>query len=135
MATKPLADKVAIITGGSKGIGRATALRLAKDGAKMVINYSSDSDAANDLVNEIGKEYAIAIQADAGSVAGAEKIVDGAMKQFGKIDILIPNAGVLLMRDLESTSEADFDKAIGLNVKGPYFLCQVRRLCSIMILR
>ena len=135
MATKPLADKVAIITGGSKGIGRATALRLAKDGAKIVINYSSDSDAANDLVNEIGKEYAIAIQADAGSVAGAEKIVDGAMKQFGKIDILIPNAGVLLMRDLESTSEADFNKAIGLNVKGPYFLCQVRRLCSIMILR
>ena len=134
MATKPLADKVAIITGGSKGIGRATALRLAKDGAKMVINYSSDSDAANDLVNEIGKEYAIAIQADAGSVAGAEKIVDGTMKQFGKIDILIPNAGVLLMRDLESTSEADFNKAIGLNVKGPYFLCQVRRLCSIMIL-
>ena len=133
MATETLADKVAIITGGSKGIGRATALRLARDGAKVVINYSSDSGAANDLVNEIGKEHAIAIQADAGSVAGAEQIVDETIKQFGKIDILIPNAGILPMKDLESTSEADFDKVIGLNVKGPYFLCQVGRTFSVLI--
>ena len=128
MAAKALADKVAIITGGSKGIGRATALRLAKDGANVVINYASDSSAASDLVKEIGKDQAIAIQADAGSVAGAEKIVDETVKQFGKIDILIPNAGVLLMKDLENTTEADFDRIISVNVKGPYFLCQVKSL-------
>lgn len=126
MSAKALAGKVAVITGGSKGIGRAVALRLSKDGASVVINYGSDSSAANDLVNEIGKDNAFAIQADAGSIAGAEKIVETTTKQFGKIDILIPNAGVLPMKDLENTTEADFDKAIGLNVKGPYFLCQVR---------
>lgn len=128
MATASLAGKVAIVTGGSKGIGRATALRLAKDGAYVVINYSSDSTAANDLVHGIGKDQAIAIQADAGSIAGADEMVNTTVKHFGKIDILIPNAGVLPMRDLESTTEADFDKTFNLNVKGPYFLCQVRSL-------
>lgn len=120
-----LSGKVVIITGGSKGIGRATSERLAKDGATVVINYGSDSAAAEETVKTIGADHAYAIQADAGSVAGVEQIVNETMKKYGRIDVVIANAGILPMFDLESTTEKEFDKTFNLNVKGPYFLCQV----------
>ena len=126
MATKALAGKVAVITGGSKGIGRSVAIRLAKDGASVVINYASDTVSANEVVEEIGKDHAVAIQVDAGSVAGAEKLVNETVQKFGKIDILIPSAGTSPSKDLQGTTEEEFDKTFKLNVKGPYFLCQVR---------
>lgn len=125
MSSKSLAGKVALITGGSKGIGKATALRLAKDGANVVINYASDANAAEEVVKEIGNDRCLAIKADAGSIAGVETLVKETMDRFGKIDILIPNAGILPMMDLEHTTENMFDRAITVNVKGPYFLCQV----------
>ena len=125
MSAQPLAGKVALITGGSKGIGRAGALRLAKDGAIVVINYSSDASAAEEVVKNIGSERCVAIQADAGSVDGVEKLVKETVDQFGKIDILIPNAGIALNLDLEHTTEEAFDRTYSVNVKGPYFLCQV----------
>ena len=116
----------ALLTEHNLGIGKATALRLAEDGASVVINYASDSAAANDVVEKIGGNRAIAVQADAGSVAGIETMVQATVKHFGKIDILVPNAGILPMKDLKSTSEHDFDQIYNLNVKGPYFLVQVR---------
>ena len=125
MSAQSLAGKIALITGGSKGIGRAVALRLAKDGATVVINYSSDASAAEEVVKNIGNERCVAIQADAGSVGGAEKLVKETVDQFGKIDILIPNAGVAPNLDLEHTTEEMFDRTYSVNVKGPYFLCQV----------
>lgn len=91
-----------------------------------MINYASDSASANELVKQIGNERALAVQADAGSVSGIETMVDATVKHFGKIDILIPNAGILPMKDLEHTSEDDFDQIMKINVKGPYFLVQVR---------
>lgn len=121
----PLAGKVALITGGSKGIGKATAIRLARDGAKVVINYASNAQAANEVVETIGSENCIAIKADAGDVASLDMLVAETVKKFGKIDILIPNAGVLLMKDLENVTEENFDKTMALNVKGPMFLAQV----------
>ncbi|EXJ82744.1 3-oxoacyl-[acyl-carrier protein] reductase [Capronia epimyces CBS 606.96] len=124
MSTGPLSGKVAVITGGSKGIGASTAKALVKQGAKVVINYGRDSAAAEELVGTLGAENAYAVQADAGSISGIEKLVAAAVDKYGKIDILIPNAGVLPMRDVENTSEADFDHAFNLNVKGPYFLVQ-----------
>jgi len=124
MSPLPLSGKVALITGASKGIGRATVIRLAADGAKVVINYSSDASAADSLVSQIGSENALAVQADAGSVPEIEKLVSETVKAFGKIDILIANAGILPMKDLASTTELDFDQTFGLNVKGPYFLAQ-----------
>lgn len=116
--------KVALITGGSKGIGKAVVQQLAAAGAKVVINYSSDATAADELVASIGADNAVAIKADAGSLAEIESLIKQTVDRFGKIDILVPNAGVMPMRNLESTTEEDFDKTYNLNVKGPFFLAQ-----------
>ncbi len=120
-----LEGKVAIITGASKGIGKAIAQRLAADGASVVINYLSDAAAADQLVADIGSDRAVAVRADVSLVADIEKLVDAAVTKFGRVDICIPNAGRMLMRDVENTSEADFAAMFDLNVKGPYFLAQV----------
>ncbi|KAF3039714.1 hypothetical protein E8E12_004723 [Didymella heteroderae] len=119
-----LAGKVALITGASKGIGAATALELASLGAKVVINYSSDPAPADELVKKIGSDKAIAIKANAADVGEIERLVQDTVSWGGQIDILIPNAGLALMKTLEQTSEADFQRTMDLNVKGPYFLAQ-----------
>lgn len=128
-----LIGKVALITGSSQGIGKATALRLANEGANVVINYASNASAANELVEQIGTDRAIAIQADVSSTSGLDILVDATVSKFGKIDILIPNAGILPMRDLEHTTEEDFDNVYNLMVKGPYFLAQVSNMRYITI--
>ena len=120
-----LSGKVVLITGSSKGIGKATVLRFANEGANVIINYLSDEAAANSIVAQIGPDRALAVQADASNLSDLDRLVDSAVAKFGKIDILIPNAGILPMRDLESTTEADFDTSYNLMVKGPYFLAQV----------
>ena len=120
-----LANKVALITGGTKGIGAATAQILVSKGAKVVVNYGRDSAAASDLVSKLGgSSNILAVQADAGSLPEIEKLVKCTVEHFGKIDILIPNAGILSMKTVENTSEQDFDRIFNLNVKGPYFLIQ-----------
>jgi 3-oxoacyl-[acyl-carrier protein] reductase len=126
-----LTGKVALVTGGSKGIGAATCRALAKAGASVVVNYSSDSSAADSLVNEIGSKKALAVKADASSVKGAEEMVKATMDRFGQLDIVIANAGVLPMKTVEDTTEKDFDSTFALNVKGPYFLVQVSDPVSI----
>lgn len=124
-SSAPLSGKVALITGASKGIGAATALELASLGAKVVVNYSSDPKPADELVNKIGSDNAIAIKADVADVKEIERLVQETVAWGGQIDILVPNAGISLMRTLEQTEEADFQKTMDLNVKGPYFLAQV----------
>ncbi|KAL4789764.1 hypothetical protein BDV19DRAFT_396700, partial [Aspergillus venezuelensis] len=119
-----LSGKVVLITGATKGIGKATTLRVASEGASVVINYNSDSACADSLVKEIGEDRALAVQADVSKLPDLDRLVDAAVAKFGKIDVLIPNAGILPMRDLEHTSEADFDFTYNLMVKGPYFLVQ-----------
>lgn len=120
-----LSGKVVLITGSSKGIGKAAALRVASEGANVVINYLRDPVAANNLVDQIGADRALAVQADASKLADLDRLVNAAVAQFGKIDVLVPNAGILPLRDLEHTSEEDFDRTYNLMVKGPYFLAQV----------
>lgn len=127
MSVPDLNGKVAIVTGGSKGIGAATCVALAKAGAAVVVNYSSDEAAANQVVEAIGAERAMAIKGDASSVEFIETMVQQTVERFGKIDIVIANAGILPMNNLETTTEAIFDRAFALNVKGPYFLVQKAR--------
>jgi 3-oxoacyl-[acyl-carrier protein] reductase len=126
-SSKPLDGKVAIVTGGSKGIGKATVLQLVADGAKVVVNYSSSAAAADELVAQIGADKAIAIKADAGNVEEIGKVVDGTMKKFGKIDIIVACAGVMHLQELDKVTEDEYDTTFALNVKGPLFLAQVSR--------
>jgi 3-oxoacyl-[acyl-carrier protein] reductase len=123
-STQPLAGKVALITGASKGIGAATALELASLGAKVVINYSSSSAPADALVQKIGADKAFAIKANAGDVKEITRLVQETVSWAGKIDILIPNAGISVLKTVEQTTEEDFQRTYDLNVKGPYFLVQ-----------
>lgn len=125
MAALSLTGKVALVTGGSKGIGRATSLRLAREGANVVINYSSSSAAANEVVSEIGNDRAIAVQANAGSVKDIEKLIAATVEKWGRIDILVPCAGVMKLNELSNVTEEQFDETFNLNVKGPLFLAQV----------
>ena len=125
-ALLPFEGKTVLITGGSKGIGGATSLLLAKQGANVAFNYSSDTASADALITQIGDaKRCLALKADAGSVPEIEKMVASTVAKFGKIDILIPCAGVLQMKGLTDTSEEDFNHTYDLNVRGPYFLAQV----------
>lgn len=94
----------------------------------MVINYSSDEEAAQGVLAEIqklGAGEARLVRADASTLDGVQSLVKQTVDAYAKIDVLIPNAGVLPMKDLEHTTEADFDRTFAINVKGPYFLAQV----------
>ncbi|KAL2161726.1 hypothetical protein VTH06DRAFT_8288 [Thermothelomyces fergusii] len=119
-----LSGKVALITGASKGIGRATAERLAAEGASVVINYLNSREDAEGLVAKIGADRALAVQADASKIGDIEKLVAAAVEKFGKIDIVMPNAGIMEMYDLARATEAAFDRHFDLNVKGALFLVQ-----------
>ena len=121
----PLAGKTALITGGSKGIGAATSLLLAQSGANVAINYSSDTAAAEAIAAKIGLDRSLLIQGDAGNITDIDTMVSETVSKFGKIDILIPCAGIMVLKNLEGTTEEDFDRSYRVNVKGPYFLCQV----------
>lgn len=121
---QPLAGKTALITGASKGIGRATALELASLGAKVVINYSTSAAPAEELVQQIGADKVLALKADAGSVTELSRLVDETVRWGGQIDILIANAATGLNNALMDTTEAVFDAVMALNVKGPLFLVQ-----------
>lgn len=119
-----LAGKVAIITGGTKGIGLSTAKLLVGLGAKVVASYGGDSKAADAFVKELGSDKVTAVQADGGSLAGIDTLIKATVEKHKKIDILIPNAGVLQMVDIEHLTEANYEKSYNLNVKGPMFLVQ-----------
>lgn len=93
-------------------------------GASVVVNYSSDELSAEKVVKAIGSKNAVAVRADVSTTAGIESLVQKTLGRFHKIDILIANAGVLPMKDLEHMTEEDFDQTFSLKVKGPYFLCQ-----------
>ena len=114
--------KVAVVTGGSRGIGRAIALRLAGDGASVVVNYRGDENAANEVVDQIkaGGGEALAVQADVSQVAEAQSLMDAAKKAFGRVDILVNNAGTTRDTLLMRMSEDDWDIVIDTCLKGTF---------------
>lgn len=119
-----LSGRVAIVTGGSRGIGRATAERLAASGATVVVNYRGNAAAAEATVAAItaagGK--AIAVQGDVSQPADVEHLVKTTLEQFGRIDILVNNAGITRDNLLLRMKESDFDEVIATNLRG-VFLC------------
>lgn len=119
-----LLNKVVLVTGGSKGIGKAICQKVASLGAKVVINYSRDSEAATALVREIGEERALAVQADVARVDEIGRLVDAAVARFGRLDVVVPNAGIMPLQPLAAVTEELFDRAYALNVRGPLFLAQ-----------
>ncbi|KAI0074138.1 NAD-P-binding protein [Panus rudis PR-1116 ss-1] len=123
----PLAGKVAIVTGASKGIGAAIAKRLASDGASVVINYASSTAVAESLAQSIngeGKGKAVAVKADVSKISEAKRLLDEGLKAFGKLDLLFLNAGYMKNDVLANVTEQDYDAHFDVNVKVPLFFAQ-----------
>lgn len=121
-----LNNQVAIVTGSSKGIGKAIAIQLAKLGAKITVNYSGSKEAALDVVKEIESMggQAIAVRADVSSLSDLDHLFSETIDKFGKVDILINNAGIMNNKLITEVTEDDFDRQFNINVKGTYFACQ-----------
>lgn len=114
--------KVAVVTGSSRGIGRAIALRLAEGGARVVVNYRSDASGAEEVVAQISAAggQAIAVQADVSDGKQAQALIDAAKAAFGQVDILVNNAGTTRDTLLMRMSEDDWDVVIDTNLKGTF---------------
>lgn len=128
-----LTGMVAIVTGASRGIGRAIALRFAEEGARVVVNFTANADLAAEVVREIesaGGE-AEAVQADVSSSADVKRLVDETMARFGRIDVLVNNAGVMFTKPMLDVTEDEWDRTIDVNLKGAY-LCS-KAVVPIMI--
>jgi len=124
--TRKLEGKIALITGGSRGIGAAIAKRLAADGAKVAITYTKGADAAASVVKEIehagGK--AIAIQADATHADAGKAAVEKTVATFGHLDILVNNAGTAIPKTFEETTLEEMDRVLDVNVRGVFIATQ-----------
>jgi 3-oxoacyl-[acyl-carrier protein] reductase len=118
--SKKLEGKVALITGGSRGIGAAIAKRLAADGAHVAITYAKDASAASAVVKaiELGGGKAVAIQADAANVEAVKAAVEKTVETFGQLDVLVNNAGTAIPKTFEETTLEEMDRVIDINVRG-----------------
>lgn len=122
-----LEGKVALITGSSKGIGKAIALRFAAEGASVVINYSRDKSAADATVaaTEAAGSRAVSVRADVSKLPEIERLFQSTLDAFGRVDIVVANAGIEKVNiPVVEVSEEDFDLLFQVNTKGPYFVMQ-----------
>jgi 3-oxoacyl-[acyl-carrier protein] reductase len=119
-----LENKVAIVTGSSRGIGANIAKVFSRAGAKLVVHYVSNHAAANRVIGEIHNEggEAIAIRADEAEVTEVKALFDAAIAQFGKVDILINNASIAIYKRIRDTTDDDFDRIFSINVSGVFLM-------------
>src|SRR3954464_10117485 len=119
-----LSGKVALVTGGSRGIGRAIAIRLAQGGAKIAFNYRGNHEAAQDVLSEIkgGGAHAMAVAGDVSVTADVDRVISATIEAFGRIDILVNNAGITRDTLLMRMSEEDWDAVIDTNLKSAFLM-------------
>jgi 3-oxoacyl-[acyl-carrier protein] reductase len=115
---------VSLVTGASRGIGRAIAMRLAEEGSSVLVNYNANADAAQSVVDQITAAggRAAAVQADVGQPADVDRLVSASVEAFGKIDVLVNNAGITRDQLLMRMSEADWDAVIDTNLKSAFLV-------------
>jgi 3-oxoacyl-[acyl-carrier protein] reductase len=118
-----LSNKVALVTGGSRGIGAGIAKRLAADGASVAITYTKGTDAAASVVKEIERAggKALAIQADATDASAVKAAVEKTVATFGRLDVLVNNAGTAIPKPFEETTLEELDRVIDLNIRGTFY--------------
>ena len=121
-AMKKPFSKIAIVTGASRGIGAAISRRLAADGFGVIINYAASADAAESLATEIEKagSRALAVKADVSDPVAVKTMFDTAEREFGGADVLVNNAGIMLLSPLAETTDELFDRQIAINLKGVF---------------
>jgi len=122
-----LKNKTVIVTGSSNGLGKQTAIALAKLGANLIINYNNSKDQAEDVVKQIIESggNAISVKADVSSSKEIEHLFERAIEHYGKIDIIINNAGIMITKFLKDFTEEDFDKQFSINVKSVYLMMKI----------
>jgi NAD(P)-dependent dehydrogenase (short-subunit alcohol dehydrogenase family) len=123
---RELTGRVAIVTGGNRGIGEAISLELAQNGVRVVVNYNSSPDSANAVVEKISQSggQAIAVQAQVADHKQVSGMVDTVRDQFGTVDFLVNNAGVMGETNFLKISQEDWDRVLGVNLKGVFNCCQ-----------
>jgi 3-oxoacyl-[acyl-carrier protein] reductase len=133
MSGRRLEGKVAVVTGSSRGIGRAIAERFAAEGARVTVNYVGNEREAHAVADSIKKDGgdALSVRADVSSAADVRNLVDATVDHFGRIDILVNNAGVMITKSVLETTEDDWDRTIDINLKGAY-LCS-KEVAPIML--
>lgn len=116
-----LQGAVVVVTGASRGLGRAIAEELASGGAKIVVNYARSKEPAEELVSQLGEEDALAVQADISDPDQAKKLIDETMQKFGRVDVLVNNAGITQDRSLRKMAIEDWDKVINVDLNSCYY--------------
>ncbi|MFD7547956.1 3-oxoacyl-[acyl-carrier-protein] reductase [Streptomyces sp. NPDC059578] len=119
-------SRTALITGGSRGLGRATALRLADDGYDVAFCYTANADAARQLEKEITERgvRVLALQADVSDAASAKSLVTTAQEEFGALDVLVTSAGIVRDNPLLMMKDDDWNRVIDVNLNGTYYVCR-----------
>ena len=122
-----LKDKIAIVTGGNSGIGKAIVLALAKAGANVVIDYIADPDATDALERDVATlgDKAIGVSADVSRVDDLQRLIDTAVATFGRVDIMVNNAGVETRTSVLDTTEAQYDRVLAIDLKSAFFGTQI----------
>jgi glucose 1-dehydrogenase len=122
-----LKSKVAIVTGGNSGIGKAIVLELARQGANVVVDYISHPEAADEVERQVVSlgDRSIGVEADVSKVADLERLIAAAVKAFGRLDIMVNNAGIETRTSVLDTSEEQYDKVLDINLKSAFFGTQI----------